>query len=268
MEEKESHKNPLEPGASAAGGKATDLFSAGADSYAKYRPTYPKELYDYILQFVGEREAAWDCATGNGQAASALAAWFHRVDATDSSAEQLKRAIPLPNVHYQVATAENTPFAADSFDLITVATAYHWLNWEAFHREATRVGKPGAVVAVWAYNILRCDDQQIDRAIRDFYFDVMYPYWDKERRHVENAYATVAFDFLPLPPKEFAIEKTWTKEDVLGYISTWSAVQHYVEQNGASPLPLLEKPLAEAWKTAGPRTFRFPLFLKIGRVTK
>ena len=52
---------------------AKDLFSKQSESYAKYRPDYPPELFNYILQFVSERKSAWDCATGNGQAAALLA---------------------------------------------------------------------------------------------------------------------------------------------------------------------------------------------------
>jgi hypothetical protein len=34
---------------------AKDLFSKQSDLYARYRPTYPRELYDYILSFVKEK---------------------------------------------------------------------------------------------------------------------------------------------------------------------------------------------------------------------
>lgn len=167
-----------------------------------------------------------------------------------------------------MAAVEQTNFPADSFDLITVATAYHWLNPEGFHREATRIGKPGAVVAAWAYNLVCCEDRAIDESIQRFYFDVMYDFWDKERRHVEQSYQTVDFPFAPLPSQEFSRELRWEKEQLLGYISTWSAVHHYQKQKGRSPLPLLQEPLNKAWPAAGPKNFRFPLFLKIGRVTK
>jgi len=55
-----------------------DLFSNQASTYARYRPVYPKELYNYILKFVTEKNMAWDCATGNGQAALALAPYFKK----------------------------------------------------------------------------------------------------------------------------------------------------------------------------------------------
>ena len=247
---------------------AKDLFSEQAGVYAKYRPTYPQDLFDYILGFVHERKTAWDCGTGNGQAAVVLGGYFENVEATDISESQLKNAVQKENVHYRISPAEQTPFAVNSFDLITVATAYHWFDRKAFHAEATRVGKPGAVIAVWAYNIVQCEDAAVNQIIDHFYYDVIYAYWDKERRHVEQSYATVEFDFAPLPSKDFFIEQTWKKEELLGYVSSWSSVQNYRNQNGASSLPLLENGLNEVWPEGETRSFRFPLFLKIGRITK
>jgi ubiquinone/menaquinone biosynthesis C-methylase UbiE len=247
---------------------AKDLFSSQADEYAKYRPTYPQELFAYILSFVQEKTCAWDCATGNGQAATVLANYFKLVEATDISQAQLKNAVQKENIHYRICSAEKTPFADNSFDLITVATAYHWFDWEAFHTEATRVGKNDCVVAAWAYNIVSCGDESVHRLIQDYYFNTVYSYWDKERRHVEHSYQSVAFDFAPLPSKDFAIQKQWSKQDLVGYLSTWSALQNYIRQNGTSPLPQFEKELNAVWPDEGEREFRFPLFLRIGRITK
>lgn len=244
------------------------MFSSNAEGYAKYRPQYPQELFDYIVSFVEKKEAAWDCATGNGQAAAVLARHFKQVEATDISEAQLKNATKKENIRYTVVPAEQTSFPDNSFDLITVATAYHWLDWKAFYNEATRVGKQGCIVAAWAYNLLQCEDPCVHKAIQQFYFEVMYRYWDEERRHVENAYRTVAFDFAPLPAKEFFLEKNWVKEEVLGYIATWSSVPHYQKQNNASSLSIIQKELESAWPTNEAILFRFPLFLKIGRIIK
>lgn len=246
-----------------------DRFSVQADAYAKYRPTYPPELFDYVLSFVKNKGNAWDCATGNGQAASVLADHFESVDATDISDAQLKNAEQKENIYYRFCPAEKTPFADDSFDLITVATAYHWFEQKAFYREATRVGKKDCVVAVWAYQLFSCDDEAINSLIHDFYFDVVYTYWDKERRYVEASYQTVAFDFSPLPSKDFEIIKQWDRQDFLGYLSTWSAVQNFRKQAGSSPLDLIDERLKSIWPKAGDKKgFRFPLFLRIGRIEK
>ena len=75
-----------------------DLFSKQAPPYATYRPQYPSELFEYILQLVNERRLVWNCPTGNGQAAMALSNYFEKVFATDSSEKQIANAVLLPNI--------------------------------------------------------------------------------------------------------------------------------------------------------------------------
>jgi len=85
---------------------------------------------------------------------------------------------------------------------------------------------------------------------------------------VEDRYASVEFDFAPLPPKDFDLVLNWNKEGLLGYLSSWSAVQNYTKQKGSSPLALIEEDINKAWPEDNEKEFHFPLFLKIGRVTK
>ena len=63
----------------------SELFSKQSAEYAKYRPGYPQQLYDFIFNYVKNFDLAWDCATGNGQAAIILAERFKQVIATDIS---------------------------------------------------------------------------------------------------------------------------------------------------------------------------------------
>ena len=114
---------------------AKDLFSAHSDIYAKYRPLYPNELYEFVLEHVRIKEVGLDCGTGNGQAASVLAEYFKEVHATDISEKQIKNAIQKPNLHYHVCRAEETPFADNQFDLIVSATAVHWFDFNEFFKE-------------------------------------------------------------------------------------------------------------------------------------
>src|SRR6187431_1364690 len=156
---------------------AKDLFSKQADLYARYRPTYPKELYDYILSFVKEKNVAWDCATGNGQAAVALSDHFKKVIATDISAAQIEKAKVKDNIEYLVCPAESPPFDENTFDLVTVAQAYHWIKWNEFKNEVFRVCKSGAIIAVWVYYNHTTGSKEVDDAIHDFYKNVTKSYW-------------------------------------------------------------------------------------------
>lgn len=247
---------------------AKDLFSKQADLYARYRPTYPEELYAYILSFVQEKNIAWDCATGNGQAAVALASHFKKVMATDISAAQIEKAARKSNIDYLVCPAESTPFTENTFDLVTVAQAYHWIKWAAFKKEVTRIGKPNAVIAIWTYYNRVMDDKKIDNVVQDFYNNVTKPYWDYERKHVDEKYDAVEFDFELLPVKEFETVLYWKREDLAGYVSSWSAIQKFIKINGYSPVPVLEEEINKLWPESEVKKVIFPIFLKLGRIVK
>jgi SAM-dependent methyltransferase len=247
---------------------AKDLFSKQSELYARYRPTYPKDLYDYIVSFVIEKNIAWDCATGNGQAAAVLSHYFKKVIATDISPAQIEKATAKENIEYKVSPAESTPFAESTFDLVTVAQAYHWLKWDKFRKEALRVCKPNAVIAVWMYYNNTTGDQRVDTAIHDFYENVTKKYWDDERKYVEEKYFAVEFDFDLLPVKDFETTLAWQREDMLGYISSWSAIQKYIKVNGNSPIPIVEKEIKGVWPEGEVKKVVFPIYLKLGRILK
>ncbi|TAL44425.1 MAG: class I SAM-dependent methyltransferase [Chitinophagaceae bacterium] len=247
---------------------AKDLFSSQSDLYARYRPTYPKELYEYVLSFVKEKNTVWDCATGNGQAAVVLSNYFKKVIATDVSAAQIEKAVRKENIEYLVCSAESTPFAANTFDLVTVAQAYHWIKWDEFRKEVMRICKPGAVIAIWMYYNHTTGYEKVDAAVRDFYVNVTKPYWDYERKYVEEKYAGVAFDYDLLPVKNFETILQWRREDLLGYISSWSAIQKFIKTNGHSPVPIIEKEIKKLWPEDEVKKVVFPVYLKLGRVIK
>lgn len=245
---------------------AKDLFSNQASLYAQYRPGYPRELYEYIVQHVNEKHMAWDCATGNGQAAVELARYFNQVMATDISEKQLLQAQPHEKISYSLSSAERTPFADNSFDCITVAQAYHWFNFEAFEKEVKRVAKPGAVVAIWGYSLLVSGEETLNTLIKSFYHDKVGAYWDKERTYIEDHYTTVPFPYQPLPSKEFQLQVQWTRQQLTGYFNTWSSIQHFIKAHSYNPVDELAEAIERVWGDAGSRIFYFPLFLRLGRV--
>lgn len=247
---------------------AKDLFSNQASLYAQYRPSYPGELYEFILQQVPHPQQAWDCATGNGQAAVELARYFEKVMATDISEKQLQQAIPNEKITYSISTAEQTSFSDNSFDCITVAQAYHWFQFDAFEKEVKRIAKPGAVVAIWGYSLVVCEDEALNTIIKSFYHDTVGAYWDKERRYIDDHYTTVPFPYEVLPSKEFQITVQWNRQQLIGYFNTWSSVQHFIKANQYNPVDELATVIEKAWPGEDVKSFYFPLFLKLGKVNK
>ena len=241
-----------------------DRFSGHADLYVQHRIDYPDDLYEFILRAVPHRLTAWDCATGNGQVAGALADRFAQVEATDISETQLLLAVQKSNIRYQISPAEHTPFADHTFDLITVAQALHWFNVDAFHREVRRVAKPGTVIAEWGYGLVQITPR-LDAIMLDFYRNRVGPYWDPQRKYIDDRYVTLPFPFAGAQRAEFVSRRNWPLDQFLNYLRTWSAVRQYIHENEKDPVIGLGNELRPIWGD-GEREVRFGVFLRMGRV--
>lgn len=241
-----------------------DHFSKQAADYAKFRPHYPPKLFDYLASLAPGHDYAWDCATGNGQAAIGLATHFQRVIATDASAQQIENAERHDSVFYSVAPAENSGIKSDSIDLIMVAQALHWFDLDAFFNEARRVLKRGGILAVSSYNFLEVAPE-IDRIVKKFYRQTTGPFWPPERELVENDYASIEFPFPELPPVQFEMIAHWNLHQLLGYLRTWSATQKFIAAKKFDPVEPLAKELAAHWKNVDEtRAVKWPLHLRVG----
>ena len=240
-----------------------DHFSDQARDYERYRPGYPPELFEYLAVAAPARERAVDVGTGNGQSAVGLAAHFAQVLATDPSQAQLDRARPHPRVAYRREPAECIGAEPASVDLVVAAQAAHWFDWRQFPREVLRVLKPGGVVAIWTYELFSAD-AEVDALLADFYRNVTGPYWPRERRHVEERYASLPFPFEEWLAPHFSLQTRWRVDEALGYLGTWSSVARYRRLRGRDPVALVAPLLRQAWGS-GERRLRWPIHLRAGR---
>lgn len=242
-----------------------DNFSTQSDDYARFRPVYTQELIDYLISLTEDHTKCWDCGTGNGQLAIALAKNFEKVYATDISEKQLDNATQLPNVQYAKQPAEQTNYPDNYFDLVTVAQAAHWFDHEKFNKEVKRVLKPDGVIILFGYGLVQVEGE-IGQLIKDFYWSVTKPYWDPERNHIVEEYQTIPFPFEEIEVNQnFDIETEMSLDELTGYIGTWSAVQHYKKANGHHPVDQLKTDLLQIWKS-GKRKITFPVFMRAGRL--
>jgi ubiquinone/menaquinone biosynthesis C-methylase UbiE len=256
--------------------KFKDLFSSNSKEYASSRPKYPRSLFEFLVGLVQHRKLAWDCATGNGQAAVFLSEYFEHVIASDASKDQIENAQLRNNILYEIFPAERTNLADSSVDLITIAQALHWFDLDDFYKEAKRVlrkddnessGWGGGVIAAWAYG-LHSLSPEIDNIMRLLYEDILGPYWPKERKIVENKYQDIPFPFQEIDTPVFQIELNWSLSELIGYLYTWSSVQKFIEKNNSDPVKQVYDDLTAAWgekKTWHKRRVVWPIYMRVGR---
>lgn len=244
-----------------------DHFKTVARQYADSRPTYPKDLFSWLATQCSAHDVAWDCGTGSGQAARDLAAHFKHVIATDASEAQIAQAQTeaQEGITYRVAPAESSGLETASVDLVVVAQALHWFDVDAFHAEASRVLKPQGIIAEWCYGHIEIDNPAVDGLIQHYYADVVGEYWPPERAHVENAYRKLPFPYERKDAPAFAMRVTWSLEQLMGYLRSWSATAQYIKINGSDPVQELTEEMAPLWgDSTNCYNISWPLALRVG----
>jgi SAM-dependent methyltransferase len=247
-------------------GKFKDHFSTASAGYAAHRPTYPAALVDELAAISPDNGRALDCGCGTGQLSVLLAKRFDEVVATDASAAQIEKAEPCRGVTYRTALAEDSGLPNASVDLITVAQAAHWLDLERFYAECKRIARPNAAIALITYGVLHVEGE-VDAAVQKFYYETIGPYWPQERRHVENGYASLQFPFREAVLPAFSIEVSWTRDELVGYLNTWSAVRSAEKALGKNPVDQFENDLRAGWGDDKlRRRVTWPLSIRCGHI--
>ncbi|MDQ3194574.1 MAG: class I SAM-dependent methyltransferase [Bacteroidota bacterium] len=168
-----------------------------------------------------------------------MSEYFKEVIALDASEAQINSAHRVSNVEYKIAKAEATGLGDKSADLVTIATAIHWMETDLFYTEARRILKDDGVIAVWTYST-KCEiDSETDNLINGFSEKVLNEHWDPDIKKVWN-FEEIEFPFIRIPAPDFKIRRVWTLEEFLNYIFTWSSLQKYIEIHNSIRLNFLE----------------------------
>jgi SAM-dependent methyltransferase len=248
------------PGSTIPMSDRPSLFQRGGQ-YHLYRPDYPENLFRWLGDQCFEHQWALDLGCGTGQACRSLEGHFQHVIGADLSLAQLRGA-PASASHYLAARADALPFADGSFDLITVAQALHWFPLPMFFKEAERVLREDALLAIISYGL--CQVEGLPDLIDDFHDRVLAPWWPAARWSVVSGYRNVT---LPWPehkaPESLGIERHWHWRDLAAYLDTWSALAK-ARSFGKDPLRDFLPQLEQAWgeKT---RKVRWPLRVRACR---
>ncbi|MFI5879487.1 class I SAM-dependent methyltransferase [Streptomyces sp. NPDC051554] len=131
-----------------------DTFDRAAERYDRARPRYPRPLVDELARTVnlGPDSRVLEIAPGTGQLTVPLAEFGCRLTAVElgpSLAAVARRNLSaFPRADVQVADFELWEVPDEPFDLVVVATAYHWFDPGSFLAKAASALRPGGHLAV------------------------------------------------------------------------------------------------------------------------
>ncbi|HEX4647491.1 MAG TPA: class I SAM-dependent methyltransferase [Steroidobacteraceae bacterium] len=241
-------------------------FSDAAEQYAASRPKYPESLFRSVAALAPATNGAWDCGTGNGQAAVGLAAHFESVYATDTSEEQIAQALPHPRIEYRVAPAEHSGLKDGSVDIVSVAQALHWFDLRPFYEEVRRVVRPGGLIAVYGYTWFYLTPA-LDELTNRWLLEPIEPYWSPKVRMLWDGYSTIDFPFEGLTAPALAVHLTWNLDELLSYYLTWSATRRKIANEGDDFLTAARAAFDAAWGVATERRHVvMPIAMRLGRL--
>jgi SAM-dependent methyltransferase len=244
-----------------------DKFSEHSGLYARARPAYPDALFETITLDLTNRKLAWDCGTGNGQAAVKLAKYFDHVYATDPSPQQIGNAVRVANVEYGVGQAEAVNLPSQSVDLILVAQALHWFDLDRFYGEAHRVLKRDGMIAVVGYDPWAFISPEVDRSVWETLLDPIRPFWAKNDELVWDGYRSIEFPFTEtrLPP--VAIHLEWDLQQLLAYVCSLSATRTAIRELGEQFVQRARDRLESVWGDPSAKKHAvLPLHTRCGRL--
>jgi len=138
------------------------LFTNRTESYAKGRPGYAEGVMELVFRdIVKPGDTIADVGSGTGIFARAFIERGYTVYCVEPNEEMRAQAIKTfagsPHFVPVAASAENTTLPAQSVDLVSAASAFHWFDADAFRTECKRVLKPDGTVFV-VINARKYDD--------------------------------------------------------------------------------------------------------------
>lgn len=242
------------------------LFNDKSDLYASARPLYPEKLFQYIASITDQHHNAWDCATGNGQAAIGLAKYFDQVEATDISENQISNAFTNSRIKFTTQPAEKTNFQDSQFDLVNVAQALHWFDFERFWSEVKRVLKPNGVFITYSYAWSSVTDE-IDESIEQHLKKVIEPYWASNNKLCWDGYKSVKFPFEIINSPDFELTNYWNLEQFFNFLHTWSATRLCMENEGPEFFEQAKLEVSRFWGSSDEkRLIKTPLTVIVGKM--
>ncbi len=244
-----------------------NFFSKQGKCYSTVRPDYPNQLIHYLSSLCNIKQSVWDCATGNGQVAKKLAPYFSKVIATDISAQQIHHVAMLSNIEYRVGMAEHSDLTAHSVDLIIAAQAAPWLDIPTFYEEIKRVGKQNAIIALFGFREMICNNPILDKLIQQYIHEIVLDDWPAGKSLNDSQYQSLEFPFEELTPPRFSINKYWYADDVLNLLDSYSGGQAYLERTGQKASKCIREEFIQVW--GGERIKRpisIPIYMRLGKI--
>jgi len=217
-------------------------FNQVAELYARVRPTYPDQLFDDLVALSGIPAGGrvLEIGAGTGIATLPFAQRGYDVVAVelgaDLAAVAAAKVAAFESVEVVVADFERWPLPAEPFDLVTSATAWHWVDPAVSYRKAAEALRRDGALAVFGYHHVAGGDQEFFEQAHECYLRFMpdtppdFVLIDAAECQPELEALAASGLFTEPEIRTYLTEETYSRSRYLDLLSTYSGHRVLDEQ--------------------------------------
>lgn len=213
-------------------------FDTVAAMYTAMRPSYPKELYQAIFNYISLDKSchAVEIGIGGGQATLPILKTGCKLTAVESG-KHFSRLCKKKFKAYQTFsvitdTFENAPFATARYDFVYSASAFHWIPEQVGYTKVFTMLKSGGAFARFATHPYRAKgNPSLSKEIDDVYAAYYYKHYDmpqeapieyREEQAAQRAVLAEKYGFVAVEYALFHRTRTLSASEYTALIGTYS----------------------------------------------
>ena len=213
------------------------LFAGTSGYYARYRPPYPDQIFRSVadaFQLDGSGRLL-DVGCGPGTFAIPLSRYFSEAVGIDASPDMIREAEmqgrlrDALHVQWRVLPAEEISPDLGTFRLVSIASAFHWMNRDLVLARCSEVLQPGGGLVITG-GVSSWWESEVPwhKAV----IDVIKAWLGPDRRTTEGLYSVVEYerfeaaldrsDFQVFEHTEIPYTHIWDTDSVIGFLYSTS----------------------------------------------
>lgn len=218
-------------------------------SYSEFRPLYPGELFAQVVAWADSRPkgSPWrilDIGCGTGQSTESLLRALgdraskgeREVVSIDMDWEMLMAArdrYAQLDVKWRQGTGEDTGCADVSVDLLSVGSAYHWMQPEICSREWARILAPDGLACIYEYQFPKVQGApELNEWIRREFNTKWRAPEQVPRGTLKELIEDLGEGWRISPPKKMREVQKLSVDEFFGHLISQSRVRHYITRIG------------------------------------
>ena len=214
-------------------------FDKVADIYARSRPTYPKQVYGEMVSWNSGNlyDVGVDIGCGAGHSIEGLKEICNHVIGIEPGDNLRYEATKkYPQFEFYKGTGENTTLPERFADLVTVATAFYWMDRLQAIDEINRILRVEGKLALYRYMFPVVCSPSVNEVIENHCKLFWDDYREERLTRKDDSEDLLKESKYFSDVKSIKVDNIWrlSIEDFVGFLSSTSYVSKYLEKLGDS----------------------------------